>query len=373
MQTARIPTMEPGSNRMPGVWPGMGVSEAADTAGLVALGVPDSAAMATAIAFRLVTFYLPPIWGGFAMRWLRRNSYVQRGVAGRRKRIAGSIRCTRGLSFAGEPHPLPGRTSVFFRLNTWELGFILFATVFGATALGMFIGRRLHHRSEALREPFAVLQAALLGVVGLILAFGLALAVGRYESRRQAVVDDANAIGTTYLRAQTLAEPMRSRSIELLQRYTDASIALSETVPGSAESLAAIALESRIQRGLWRLDGQALVQAPTDTAPRLYEEALNAMIDMQTVRVAALSNRVPGAVLFLEVAGASFALGLLAAYLAILGRGFVVVLIGAALVTMLLLVTFDLDRPTRGLIRVPDTALVSLRASMQLPPAASGP
>jgi hypothetical protein len=51
----------------------------------------------------------------------------------------------------------------------------------------------------------------------------------------------------------------------------------------------------------------------------------------------------------------------------------VVVLIGAALVTMLLLVTFDLDRPTRGLIRVPDTALVSLRASMQLPPAASGP
>ncbi|HXJ64049.1 MAG TPA: lysylphosphatidylglycerol synthase domain-containing protein [Actinomycetota bacterium] len=55
---------------------GMGVSEAAYTAGLVALGVPDSAAMATAIAFRLVTFYLPPIWGGFAMRWLRRNSYV---------------------------------------------------------------------------------------------------------------------------------------------------------------------------------------------------------------------------------------------------------------------------------------------------------
>jgi len=55
---------------------GMGVAEAGYTAGLQALGIPSAAAMSTAIAFRLVTFYLPPIWGTFAMRWLRRNSYV---------------------------------------------------------------------------------------------------------------------------------------------------------------------------------------------------------------------------------------------------------------------------------------------------------
>ena len=55
---------------------GMGVAEAAYTAGLVAIGVPNAAAMSTAIAFRTVTFYLPPIWGGFAMRWLRRHSFV---------------------------------------------------------------------------------------------------------------------------------------------------------------------------------------------------------------------------------------------------------------------------------------------------------
>ncbi len=262
---------------------------------------------------------------------------------------------------------------MFFRLNSWVLGLVLFGIVFGATAFGHFVGKRLQHRSDKLREPFAVLQAALLGVVGLILAFGLALAVGRYEGRRAAVVDEANAIGTTYLRAQTLAEPMRSRSLDLLQRYTDASIALSDAVPGSGGALSAIAVESRIQRGLWGLAGQTLVDAPVDTAPRLYVETLNEMIDMQTVRVAALNNRVPGAVLALEVAGASFALGLLAAYLAILGRGLVPVLLGALLVTMLLLVTFDLDRPTRGLIRVPDTPLVSLRASMELPPAAQGP
>jgi uncharacterized protein (TIRG00374 family) len=55
---------------------GMGVAEAGLTAGLVALDIPNAVAVSTAIAFRLVTFYLPPIWGSFAMRWLKRRSYV---------------------------------------------------------------------------------------------------------------------------------------------------------------------------------------------------------------------------------------------------------------------------------------------------------
>jgi hypothetical protein len=262
---------------------------------------------------------------------------------------------------------------VFFRLSTFELGLIVFAVVFGATAVGLAAGRVVRHRSEQLREPFGVLQAALLGLVALVLAFGLALAVGRYEARRAAVVDDANAIGTTYLRAQTLREPVRSESLERLVRYTDTSIRLSEAVPGSDDARRAIADGALLQRELWRLAGQSLARDPTASAPRLYVETLNEMIDMQTVRVAALNNRVPGAVLAVEVVGAAAALGLLAFYLSLLGRGLLTVLLAACLVAMLLLVTFDLDRPTRGLIQVPDTPLTSLRAAMALPPAASGP
>ncbi len=55
---------------------GMGVAEAGYTVGLQAIGIPSAIAMSTAIAFRLVTFYLPPIWGAFAMRWLRKSAYV---------------------------------------------------------------------------------------------------------------------------------------------------------------------------------------------------------------------------------------------------------------------------------------------------------
>ena len=262
---------------------------------------------------------------------------------------------------------------MFFRLNSLELALILAAIVFGAVGVGLVLGRHLRHRSEHLREPIGVLQGALLGLVGLVLAFGLALAVGRYESRRAAVVDDANAIGTTYLRAQTLAEPMRTQSLELLRRYTDTSIRLSHAIPNSAASHRAIADGEALQRRLWALAGKALAGAPQASAPRLYVETLNEMIDMQTVRIAALNNRVPGAVLAVEVLFAAVAFGLLAFYLSLLGRGMVPVLLAAGLICLLLLVTFDLDRPTRGLITVPATALTSLRAEMELPPAAAAP
>lgn len=261
---------------------------------------------------------------------------------------------------------------MFFRLSSFELALILFAVVAATTASGVLIGRYLRRHSESVREPFGVLQGALLGVVGLILAFGLSLAVARYESRRAAVVAEANAIGTTYLRAQLLAEPERTRSLGLLRDYTDLAVQVSDEVPGSESMRRTLAAQGVLQRDLWGLAGDAVDRAPVATAPRLYVQTLNEMIDQQTVRVAALGNRVPGAVLVVEVLGAAVALGVLGLYLAVLGRGLVTMFAAAALVTMLLLVTFDLDRPTRGLITVPAAPLEVLRASMALPPAAGG-
>jgi len=262
---------------------------------------------------------------------------------------------------------------MFFSLSSWALALLILAVVGSFIVAGVVLGRYLRKHSESLREPFGALQAALLGVVGLILAFGLSLAVSRHEDRRAAVVADANAIGTTYLRAQLIAEPARSQSLDLLRSYTDLSLRMSREVPGSDAMKRTITAESALQRRLWRLAGQALAAAPTANATRLYVDTLNEMIDQETVRVAALNNRVPGAVLGLEVIGAAVVVGLLALYLAVLGRGLVAAFVAAALVTLLLLVTFDLDRPTRGLIEVPATPLEAVRASMTLPPAAQGP
>jgi hypothetical protein len=262
---------------------------------------------------------------------------------------------------------------MFFRLSSLELGLLIFAIVLGSTLLGAYAGRRMSQHAERLREPLGVLQAALLGLVALILAFGLTMAVGRYDSRRNAVVVEANAIGTTYLRAQTLKEPMRSQSLEDLKDYTDTAIRAANAVPGSKSALAAYADGEVLQRSLWGLAGEALAGSPTDSAPRLYVETLNEMIDMQTVEKSARNNRVPTVVLLIEIVGAAVALGLLAFYLAIVSRGVFTVILAASFISVLLLMTFDLDRPARGFVRVPDAPLISVRASMELPPAAEAP
>jgi hypothetical protein len=161
--------------------------------------------------------------------------------------------------------------------------------------------------------------------------------------------------------------------MDLLVRYTRSAVRLSDAVPGSDAADAARADEKAIEDHLWSNAGQALSRSPTDSAPRLYVETLNEMFDGETARVAALSNRVPTAVLVLEVLGAALALGLLAAYLAIVGRGVLAVTLASVLVAFLLLVTADLDRPTRGMIQVPDTPIRDQLASMQRPPAAAAP
>jgi hypothetical protein len=262
---------------------------------------------------------------------------------------------------------------MFFRLSSWALIFVVSGVVVGGAAVGYGIGHRIRRRSPHFRDPVAAVQGALLGFIGLVLAFGLSLAVGRYESRRAAVVTETNAIGTTYLRAQTLAEPARSDSLDDLVRYTDTRIRLGDAVPTSDREQAYVIEGDRIERRLWELAGDALDAAPRDSGPRLYVESLNQMIDSGTARVAALNNRVPDTVLYLEVVSAAVALGLLGTHLGIMGRGIVPVLLAAGLVSLVILVELDLDRPARGLIEVPSASLVELRASMDLPPAAAGP
>lgn len=262
---------------------------------------------------------------------------------------------------------------MFYSLSSWQLGILIFAVIGGASVLGVVLGRYARRQPDSYREPIGVLQGALLGVVGLILAFGLSLVVGRYQDRRADVVVDANAIGTAYLRAQTIAEPQRTRSLVLLRRYNDLAIQLTHEIPQGAAMGQTAAEQARLQQDLWGLAGESLNRAPVASAPRLYLDSLNAMIDQQTVRIAGLNNRVPDAVLLLELLGSALALGLLALYLSMLGKGIVPVFAAAALVSLLVLVTFDLDRPTRGLIKVPASPLLAERATMSLPPAARAP
>jgi len=263
---------------------------------------------------------------------------------------------------------------VLFRLSTFGVVIFLTAFVGGGALIGVLIGREMRARqTDHLKEASGALQAALLGFVGLILAFGLSLAVGRYENRRQTVANEANALGTAYLRAQTIPEPMRTESLDLLRQYADQRIALARAVPDS-DAFDLVKLRSdRLANKLWTQAGDALDAEPEGSAVRLYVDTLNETIDMDTTRRAALADRIPTPVMWVEVLGASVALGVLGFYLALSGRSLVAVAVVAVVVITILFVTFDLDRPRRGFIKVPDTPLVETRAGMRGPPVAAAP
>jgi hypothetical protein len=255
----------------------------------------------------------------------------------------------------------------FFRLNTAALAVLLIAVLAGSVAIGVLVGRAVRDRPGTRHETAGVVQGALLGLVGLLLAFGLSMAVGRYESRRALVVQEANDIGTTYLRAQLLAEPERSGSLELLEDYTDAAIDVADAVPDTGQYRTAVANLEALQGELWSLATAAAAADPVGTGPRLYIETLNETFDTHTSRVASLGNRVPTPVMVLLVFGSAIAVGVLAFYLTLLGKGLATSLITAAVVLIILFVSFDLDRPRRGFIQVPDAPLVQLRDSFDQP------
>jgi hypothetical protein len=262
---------------------------------------------------------------------------------------------------------------MFFRMSTLTLALVLCVLVGGAVAIGTIMGRRLKDRPDIRHEPVGVVQGTLLGLVGLLLAFGLTMAVGRYDTRRAVLVHEADTIGTTFLRAQLLAEPNRAASLDVLKRYTDAALVVADQVPDSPAFDVAATQMDDLQRHLWRIAGDAVTADPVGTAPRLYVETLNDMFDAHSDRVASLRNRVPSTVLVLLVFGSAVALGALSLYLALLGRGLLTALVATVVVLLILFISFDLDRPDRGLITVPDRPLVDVRASMDPPPAATGP
>lgn len=260
---------------------------------------------------------------------------------------------------------------MLFDLSSWALFAVLVLLVGGTVAAGILAGRVLRRRGDDPHESIGVVQGALLGLVGLVLAFGLSMAVGRYDTRRSVVVQEANAIGTTYLRAQLLAEPSRTESLDLLRTYASLAVDLAGEAPSSTTFDDTSARMEQVQGDLWRVAGEAIAAQPDASAPRLYVETLNDTIDRHTDRVTSLRNRVPGTVMLIEVVGSAAALGVLALQLSLLGRGVVTSLLAAVFVTLILFVSFDLDRPQRGLITVPRTALVDARAAMDDPPAAA--
>jgi hypothetical protein len=125
------------------------------------------------------------------------------------------------------------------------------------------------------------LQSACLALLALMIAFTFAMALSRFEGRRDAVLQEANAVGTTALRARLLPEPHNTETPKLLREYVQIRLDVTQRAPSPAEFDVAVADSNRIQQQLWQ-QAMAMAAKNNDVVPTgLFIHSLNELIDDQ--------------------------------------------------------------------------------------------
>jgi hypothetical protein len=247
---------------------------------------------------------------------------------------------------------------------------VLFVSMTIVIEMGFRIGRASHSLTDdSSKEHVTTIQASLLGVLALLLGFTFSLSLQRYDSRSQAVVDEANAIGTAYLRAQLLPEVVRDDVLANMRTYLDQRMrAGAVNLADDAERLPLLAAANDTLAQLWVLAREAAAAEPSPVTTGLYIQSLNDMIDAFGRRDAALNRHVPEVVLFL-VYGTFLMTGVIVGYASGLRghRASFVTHIMVGLIVLLVFIIIDLDRPRRGLIQVSQESMAELRSSMSEP------
>lgn len=251
--------------------------------------------------------------------------------------------------------------------SLWILFAILFMLVLGSIYLGIVVGIRRRKAADGEPEaPRGTVVGATLGLLGFLLAFTFAQGTSRFEARRHLLVEEVNAIGTAYLRADLLQEPQRSELRKLLREYVD----VRATPPHDVKTVMWIKTESERLHGLMWEQIKALQQP--DRAWQLgglIMQAMNDVIDLHTVRATTvLIQRIPGAVwlaLFAVMVVAMFQVGY---HFGLGGKHNPLLLIGLALsFSITLWMVIGLDRSSHPSLTVNQQPMIDLQQSLQEP------
>jgi hypothetical protein len=245
----------------------------------------------------------------------------------------------------------------------------LFAGMLVLLETGRRLGlRRLAGDSEAARAGFGVVGGAIFALMGLLIAFTFSGAASRFDTRRQLVVEEANAIGTAYLRLDLLPANAQSALRESFRQYVEARLDVYRKLPDIVAAKQALARATAQQGQIWSQAVAACQEAP-QSATMLLLPALNAMIDITTTRSVATQIH-PPLVIFAMLCVLALASSLLAGYSMAGGRPsscWMHMFAFAVIMAVTVYVILDLEYPRLGLIRVDavDQVLVDLRDSMK--------
>ena len=244
---------------------------------------------------------------------------------------------------------------------------VLAALLLGAVELGFRLGSA--HRSDSDDRAGVALTTiigALLGLLALLLGFTFSMAVSRYDARRRLVVEDANAIGTAFLRTQFLPEAERAASAQRLRRYVDVRLELHQAASEGTPTAAGLDETKRLQDELWALAVGAADAQQQSLPIQLYVASLNQLIDVHGERYAVVLASLPEAVLHLLFVMTVGTGGLIGYACGRVGQRYgVSTTIFAMLIVGVIMVIMDLDRPRHGLIRVSQQPIVDLQQALK--------
>ena len=257
-------------------------------------------------------------------------------------------------------------TPLLDQLPIWGVFLITVAILLLALEAGFRLGgyfqRRWPDHSES---GVNTMVGASLAFLGFLLAFITGMAVNLFNERLHLVIDEANDIGTVYLRAGFMSEPWSTESRHLLQEYVDQRLALIE--PNRMQ--AAVLRSEEIQTELWNRAQVYAKESPTPVTS-LYISALNDLIDIHTERlIMRFYVRVPQSVMLGVYLVAVLTMVLIGVQSSYTGkRNYLALILTILILAMVFLIIIDLDRPNQGLIRIPQKALLDLRQQLRAQP-----
>ena len=238
----------------------------------------------------------------------------------------------------------------------WLVFMIVFIALFTSAVLGyrLALSTRINEDSHH-HEHITGLRDGLFILLALLLGFTVAMVLPRLDQRSQLVIDEANTIGTTMLRAEMLPEPQRDKTLELLREYVVVRRDFSRQTLLDRPALDRETQRTKdFQRQLWHETVAVTQQNQTPVVVK-YLEALNDMIDVAEKRLAAFENRVPTTVwliIFLVAVFQSFAIGF-----SLKRRFWFSLIMTPLVVAVVMALVADLDSPHTGLIGIEQNSM----------------
>jgi hypothetical protein len=253
---------------------------------------------------------------------------------------------------------------LLYSYSSIVIAIALFIAIIIFNEMGFRVGRYHQDSNDAeVKALTGSVQASVLGLLALLLGFTFSMSMQRFDNRSMALIDEANTIGTAILRVELLPDNFQVEATEHLKRYVDLRIAIGQLdLTKQAQRKAYNDEITAVQNKLWSLAILATNEDPRPVTTGAFVKSLNDVIDSQGKRNALLQMHVPEVVLLLLFLVFISSGGILGYSAGLSGkRVFVPIAMISLLITLIVFIIIDLDRPKRGLIQVNQSVMYTLQ------------